>query len=71
VGAEVAGLEIMDMPDGVTPLSALVIFKALDPDGNLFYFAKATPGLMTVEALGMARFADHLLLFEQDDGEEG
>lgn len=67
--ADVAGLPLMNMPDGVTPLSALVVMKVLDEGGNVRYFAVATEGLMTVEALGMVRYADWLLL-NGDGGDE-
>ena len=67
--ADVAGLPLMNMPDGVTPLSALVVMKVLDEGGNVRYFAVATEGLMTVEALGMVRYADWLLLHGDGDDE--
>jgi hypothetical protein len=39
------------------PLSALVVVKALDGDGDLVYLTGATEGLQTVECLGMAEYA--------------
>jgi hypothetical protein len=39
------------------PLCGLVIVKALDADGDVVYLTAATPDLMTVECLGMARYA--------------
>jgi hypothetical protein len=41
----------------VQPLCGLVIIKALDEDGEVAYMTAATPDLMTVECLGMARYA--------------
>ena len=56
--SDVCGLPIVDMPDDIAPLAALVVVKALDTDGDLTYFARATDGVTVVEALGMARLAD-------------
>jgi hypothetical protein len=39
------------------PLAAVVIVKILDEDGEVDYATGATEGLMSVEALGMARYA--------------
>lgn len=39
------------------PLSAMIVVKALDGDGDVVYLTAATEGLMSVECLGMARYA--------------
>lgn len=39
------------------PLSGVVVIKALDGDGDVCYLTAATPGLQSVECLGMARYA--------------
>ena len=39
------------------PLSAFVVVKALDDDGEIMYLAGATEGLNSVECLGMAELA--------------
>jgi hypothetical protein len=39
------------------PISALVVVKALDEDGNVVYLTGATAGLLSVECLGMAEYA--------------
>ena len=56
--SEVCGLPLVDMPDDVTPLAALVVLKALDGDGEVTYLARASEGVTTVEAVGMAALAD-------------
>jgi hypothetical protein len=50
---DVLGLPLVGMPDDVTPLAALVVVKALDADGKVAYYARATDGVTTVEAVGM------------------
>jgi hypothetical protein len=39
------------------PLSAFVVVKALDEDGDVVYLTGATHGLHSVECLGMAEYA--------------
>ena len=39
------------------PLCGMVIVKALDPGGEVVYLTAATPGLKSVECLGMVRYA--------------
>ena len=39
------------------PLSAFIVVKALDEDGELCYLTGATEGLHSVECLGMAEYA--------------
>lgn len=56
--SDVCGLPLVDMPDDISPLSALVVVKAIDGDGDVAYYARATEGLTVTEALGMARTAD-------------
>ena len=39
------------------PLCGFVVVKALNGDGEVVYLTAATPGLKSVECLGMARYA--------------
>jgi hypothetical protein len=39
------------------PLSAFIVVKALDEDGDICYCTAATEGLQSVECLGMAEYA--------------
>lgn len=57
----VCGLSIVDMPQDVTPLAAVVVVKALDEYGDPAYYARATEGVLTVEAVGMLTYADESL----------
>lgn len=59
--SEVCGLPLVDMPEDVTPLAAVVVVKVLDEDGDPTYYARATDGLLTVEAVGMLAYADEEL----------
>jgi hypothetical protein len=57
------GLEIGDsftMPREAVPVSVLVVVKALAEDGAVAYYTGASPELTTVEALGMAGYADSI-----------
>ena len=52
----------LDVSEGDTivsaqPLSAFIVVKALDEDGDLVYLTAATGGLHSVECLGMADYA--------------
>lgn len=46
-----------DWVSGGQPLGALVIVKMIGDDGEVGYYTGATERLPTVEALGMARYA--------------
>lgn len=50
----VAGLPVEGENDIMQPLAAVVVIKGLDESGNVCYWSRATEGLMTTEALGMA-----------------
>lgn len=39
------------------PVAAVVVVKTISAEHGVGYLVRATEGLMTVEALGMARFA--------------
>lgn len=56
--AQVCGLELVEMPDDISPIAALVVLKAFDAEGDVAYYARATEGVTTVEALGMVVLAD-------------
>lgn len=70
MSAEACGLPIVGMPEGVTPLSALVVLKALDDEGDVTYYARATEGVSVVEALGMASLAELRLRDALSDGDD-
>jgi hypothetical protein len=66
----------VDVPDGddlrtAQPLAGIVIAKAIDPDGDLRYLVGCTADLMSVEVLGMLRYAtlrmEHGLFGSQED----
>ncbi len=42
-----------DLPDGWTPLEAVVVVTALDTDGDVRLHHAATDGLSSCEAIGM------------------
>lgn len=68
--ADVAGLKIVGFPENVSPVSAIVVIKCLDEDGDLAYYCRATDSLTVVEAIGMAAYAKnrlHKLLSESDE----
>lgn len=50
----VAGLPIVGGDEIGTPLSAVVCVKGLSEDGEITYWTRATDGLKTAEAIGMA-----------------
>jgi hypothetical protein len=59
-GATVLGmpLEMASDDDQISqPLAAIVVVKCLNADGSIGYRSRATTGVQTVEALGMARYA--------------
>lgn len=54
----VCGLPLVDMPEGIIPLAAVVVVKALDAGGDLAYYTQVTDDVTAVEMLGMIRYAD-------------
>lgn len=50
----VAGMELAGEDGTLQPLAAVVCVKGLDEDGKVCYRTRATEGLSTVEAQGMA-----------------
>ena len=53
-GITVAGLPLAGENDIMQPLAAVVCVKGLDEAGNVCYWSRATDGLTTTEAQGMA-----------------
>ena len=53
-GVTVAGLPLIGENDIMQPLAAVVCVKGLDEQGNVCYWSRATEGLSTTEAQGMA-----------------
>jgi hypothetical protein len=59
--AELFGMPVPDLPEGCTPMAAVVIVKVLDVDGKPGEFpynicSRITPDLSVWEALGMAEW---------------
>jgi hypothetical protein len=50
----VAGLPLAGETGIMQPLAAVVCIKGLDGDGDVCYWSRATEGLSTTEAQGMA-----------------
>lgn len=50
----VAGMPVEGENDIMQPLAAVVCVKGLDEAGNVCYWSRATDGLTTTEAQGMA-----------------
>jgi len=50
----VAGLPLAGENDIMQPLAAVTCIKGLDEQGNVCYWSRATDGLSTTEAQGMA-----------------
>lgn len=57
---QVLGMDLQADPDDPVfrsaALGALVVVKAMDRDGGICYYTGSTPGLTSVEGLGMAQF---------------
>ncbi len=53
-GVTVAGLPLIGENDIMQPLAAVVCVKGLDEQGKVCYWSRATEGLSTTEAQGMA-----------------
>lgn len=53
-GVTVAGLPLLGENDIMQPLAAVVCVKGLDATGAVCYWSRATEGLSTTEAQGMA-----------------
>jgi hypothetical protein len=53
-GVTVAGLPLIGENDIMQPLAAVVCVKGLDEEGSVCYWSRATEGLSTTEAQGMA-----------------
>lgn len=53
-GVTVAGLPLIGENDIMQPLAAVVCVKGLDEQGKVCYRSRATEGLTTTEAQGMA-----------------
>jgi hypothetical protein len=51
--SDVYGVPIPDLPDGYIALDALVLVKAITPDGDIRYLESRSQALTPVEALGM------------------
>ncbi len=51
---DIAGINVPDLPEGFTPLEALISIKGLDADGNVMLVERITDGIASWEALGMA-----------------
>jgi hypothetical protein len=54
IEVSVAGIPLVGEHDIAQPLAAVVCIKGLDEDGKVCYWSRATEGLSTTEAQGMA-----------------
>lgn len=66
------GMEIPELPNGVTALECVMSIKVLDEDGNMRLYERTSQGLNAWEALGMINtLADSLRrrLMESEDDE--
>lgn len=50
---DVFGVRLEELPEGISPIEALVVVKALDEDGDLTFYSRCSDGLSTWEAIGM------------------
>ena len=73
-GAVLFGMQLPDLPEGVTALECVMSIKALDENGEIRLFEQTSTGLTTWEALGMVTtLADSMrrrLLRSDDDDDE-
>jgi hypothetical protein len=46
------GIELMRLPEGYTPLSAIVLVKCLDDDGDVAWLTRSASDLGGIESLG-------------------
>jgi len=66
-GITIAGLPLVGENEIMQPLAAVVCLKGLDKDGQVCYWSRATEGLSTVEAKGMAlELLDRLRTAQED-----
>jgi hypothetical protein len=61
VGEALPGLSVHSLPDGWTPLSAIVLVKCLDEDGHSSWAFRTTDGLNDEELLGALTIRTDLL----------
>lgn len=61
MSGDVLGMPMGEVPEDITPICAVVVFKAMDEEGNAAYYLRATEGLSTVEAVGMVEYGAHRL----------
>lgn len=66
--ADVFGVHLDDLPEGCTPLEAIVIVKALDEDGAVCLYPRQSEALSHWEAIGMLRAHGQRLERELDEG---
>lgn len=59
-----------DLPDGWTPLGAVVVVTALDTDGDVRLHHAATDGLSSCEAIGMLIHTSDVLRLSLTDQED-
>lgn len=56
----VSGLRLMALPDGVVPIEAIVIIKAMDADGHSSWRSRYSEGLSHIETVGAMRVMTQL-----------
>lgn len=53
MSAEVLGLPLIALPQGWTPVDAVVVAKCIDPDGRMQLTVRYTDGLALWDVLGL------------------
>ena len=53
--AIVYGVTLADIPEGATPIEAIVILKALDQDGEVCLYRRASEGLAPWDQIGLCQ----------------
>lgn len=61
----VFGLEIAELPQGWTPLEAIVIVTCLNEEGETTAVIRSTEGMMPWEMLGLVEVAKHEWLTDE------
>lgn len=51
-GEVLPGIDLMRLPEGYTPLSAIVLVKTLDDDGDVCWLTRYAKDLSGIESLG-------------------
>ena len=61
IGAVLSGLELMELPEGYTPLEVVAVIKAIDEDGDVCWHTRYTKAPHAIEFLGALHAAVALM----------